>query len=267
MGSVKNKVVWITGASSGIGEALTYELARKGAKLILSARRQEELERVRKKCPLGSQEFIRILPLDLAQSDTLEQKTREAVRFFGHIDYMVHNGGISQRSLAKETKLEVDREIFEVNFFGTIAITKYLLASMLDRSSGHFVVVSSMVGKFASPLRSGYSASKHALHGFFDALRAENGDDGIKVTMVCPGFIKTNVSINARIGSGEKQGVMDNAQANGIAPEVCAQKMRVAMEKEKAEIYVAGAREIFGLYVSRFFPSLLRKLIGRMKVT
>ncbi len=267
MGSVKNKIVWITGASSGIGEALTYELARKGAKLILSARRQDELERVRKACPLGVKEFIRILPLDLAQADTLEQKTREAVEFFGHIDYMVHNGGISQRSLVKDTKLDVDRKLFEVNFFGTIAITKYLLPSMLDRKSGHFVVVSSMVGKFATPLRSGYSASKHALHGFFDALRAENNDDGIKVTMVCPGFIKTNVSVNALVGTGEKQGTMDDAQANGISAETCARKMRIAMEKETAEIYVAGAREIFGLYVSRFFPSLLRKLIGRMKVT
>jgi short-subunit dehydrogenase len=267
MVSVKNKVVWITGASSGIGEALTYELARKGAKLILSARRQDELERVRKACPLGAQEFIRILPLDLALADTLEQKTREAVGFFGHIDFMVHNGGISQRSLASETTIDVDRKIMEVNFFGAVAITKFLLPFMVDRKSGHFVVVSSMVGKFASPLRSGYSASKHALHGFFDALRAENSNDGIKVTMVCPGFIKTNVSINALVGSGEKQGTMDEAQANGIAPEVCAKKMRIAMEKEKAEIYVAGAREIFGLYVSRFFPALFRKLIGRMKVT
>ena len=267
MSSVKNKVVWITGASSGIGEALTYELARKGAKLILSSRRQDELERVRKACPLGSQEFIRILPLDLALADTLEHKTREAVAFYGHIDFMVHNGGVSQRSIASETNIEVDRKIMEVNFFGAIAITKHLLPSMLDRRSGHFVVVSSMVGKFATPLRSGYSASKHALHGFFDALRAENSSDGIKVTMVCPGFVKTNVSINALTGSGEQQGTMDDAQANGISPETCAKKMRIAMEKGKAEIYVAGAREIFGLYVSRFFPSLLRKLIGRMKVT
>jgi short-subunit dehydrogenase len=267
MAHFKHQVVWVTGASSGIGEALAKELAAQGAKLILSARRLPELERVRNECLSGTAENIRLLPFDLADATSVPQKATEALDFFGHIDYMVHNGGISQRSLAKDTSIDVDRRIFEVNYFGTVALTKALLPEMLKRKKGHFVVITSMVGKFGSPLRSSYSGSKHALHGFFDSLRAESVKDGIKITMVCPGFIRTNVSINALTGSGEKQGTMDKAQANGIPPEVFARKMRKALEKEKAEVYIAGIREKAGLFMHRFFPFIFRRLIAKMKVT
>lgn len=173
MTSISNKVIWITGASSGIGEALAYELAGKGARLILSARRKEELQRVKGNCPAKSQGNIQILPLDLEKSGTLKLSTDAAVQIFGHIDILINNGGVSQRSFAKDTIEEADRKIMEVNFFGTIAVTKYLLPHFLQRKEGHYVTVSSVTGIFGTPYRSTYAASKHALHGFFDSLRAE----------------------------------------------------------------------------------------------
>src|SRR5882724_5284409 len=179
MGYLSNKVIWITGASSGIGEALVYELARnKGVKLILSSRRKEELERVKGNCPQPVQANIRTLPLDLGQPETLRLCVEAAVQFFGHVDILINNGGISQRSLAKDTQLKVDRQVMEVDYFGAFALTKYLLPYFLKRKSGHFVTVSSVMGKMGTPYRSGYAAAKHALHGFFDSLRAELWKEG-----------------------------------------------------------------------------------------
>ena len=141
MSTLAGKVVWITGASSGIGEALTYAFANENCKLILSSRRKEELERVKGNCPTPRQADVRILPLDLSQSSTLALTTEAAVQLFGHIDILINNGGISQRSLAKDTKLDVDRRIMEVDYFGTIAITKYLLPHFISRKAGHYVTV------------------------------------------------------------------------------------------------------------------------------
>jgi short-subunit dehydrogenase len=262
---VKDKVIWITGASSGIGEAITYELARRGARLILSARRKTELERVKSSCPAEAQKYIELLPLDLAQPNSLKLITEAAVQLFGHVDILINNGGISQRSLATETSLEVDRKLMEVNYFGTIALTKYLLPHFTERKQGHIAVVSSLVGKFGSPYRSGYAASKHALHGFFDSLRAELFKDNIKVTMVCPGFIKTNVSVNALTETGDALNKMDDAQANGMAADVFAKKMIKALEKEKNEVYIGG-KEKYGVYLKRLFPNLFAKILRKAKV-
>jgi len=262
-----SQVIWITGASSGIGEALVYAFAKESdVHLILSARRHEELKRVAKTCGLP-QERLLILPLDLAAGDTLPQKAQQALAHFGKVDIMVHNGGVSQRALVKDTRLAVDRAIMETNFFGALILTKALLPSMLARKSGKFVVISSSVGKFGTPLRSTYAASKHALHGFFDSLRAECWRENIKVLIVCPGYIRTQVSVNAFIGTGEKQGTMDEAQAKGIPPEVCAAKILAAIRSDKEEINVAGAKEMLGIYMKRFFPALFSKMIRRMKVT
>ena len=262
--NVKNKVIWITGASSGIGEALAYALAKKGARLILSSRRREELERVRTSCE-GKEEHIQILPLDLGQKNSLRLITEAAIQMFGHIDILINNGGISQRALAKDTAPEVDRQLMEVNYFGTVELTKYLLPHFMERRSGHYVVVTSLVGKFGTPYRSGYSASKHALHGFFDSLRAEVYKSNIKVTIVCPGFIKTNVSINALTEKGEKLNQMDNAQAKGMPAEVFARKMIRAIESEKPEVYIGG-RETYGVYLKRFFPDLFARIVRKARV-
>jgi short-subunit dehydrogenase len=184
MTSISNKVIWITGASSGIGEALTYALAKRNTKLIISARRKEELSRVRENCPQEAQGNVRILPLDLSRADTLQSIVEDAVELFGHVDILVNNGGLGQRSLIHETSLEVDRRLMEVNYFGTIALTKYLLRHFIHRQHGHVATVTSLTGKFGTPYRSSYAASKHALHGFFDALRAEHCKVNIFVTMI-----------------------------------------------------------------------------------
>ena len=265
MASLANKVIWVTGASSGIGEALTNAFCLEGAKIIISARRENELIRVRESCPHESREQIKILPLDLASNNELDNKVKEALTFFGKVDILVNNGGVSQRSLAKETLLSVDRKIMEVNFFGAIALSKYLLPGMIENNGGHFVNVSSLVGKFGTPFRSGYSASKHALHGFFDSLRAEMWKDNIKVTMICPGFIRTSVSLNALTESGENFNKMDNAQAKGMDPTICAQKIIRAIKKEKEEVYIGG-KEKYGIYLKRFFPAIFSKVVRKVPV-
>jgi len=264
MADINGKVWWITGASSGIGEAISLTLNQQGARLIISARREEELERVKQACQ--SPEQVYVLPLDLIEINTFEAKVKEAIKAFGHIDCLVNNGGISQRSLALDTPLSVDRRLMEINFFGTITLSKQLLPHFVANRSGHFVVVSSLVGKFGSPLRSSYAASKHALHGFFDSLRAEHYQDNIKVTIVCPGFIKTQISVNALNAEGEKQNRMDDAQANGMSAEQCAQQIVSAVEKEKEEVNIGG-KEVLGIYAKRFVPTLFSRILRKAKVT
>ena len=265
MGELKNKVIWLTGASSGIGEALAYALASKGARLVLSARRKDELERVKGNCSQEAQAGIRVLPLDLSQSDTLKLSTEAAIQIFGHIDILINNGGISQRGFAAQTQLDVDRRIMEVNYFGTIALTKYLLPHFVSRKQGHFVNVTSITGKFGTPYRSGYAAAKHALHGFFDAVRAEHFRDNIIVTMICPGFIRTKLTLSALTADGTPLNKMDEAQYKGKPAEWCARKIVTAIEKEKEEVYIGG-REVFAVYLKRFFPRLFSRVIRNVAV-
>lgn len=266
MSSLNNKVIWITGASSGIGEALAYGLAKNGARLILSSRRKEELERVKGNCSASVQPNIRVLPLDLSQASTLQLSTEAAVQLFGHVDILINNGGISQRSLAKDTKIEVDREVMEIDYFGTVALTKYLLPHFLKRKSGHFVVTSSVMGIIGTPYRSGYSAAKHALHGFFDSLRAEVWKEKVLVTLVCPGWIRTNVTLNALTGDGSKLNQMDKTTEHGLSSAYCAKKVIEAIEKKKEEVYIGGTKEVFAVYTKRFFPMLFSRIVRKAKV-
>lgn len=260
-----NSVIWITGASSGIGEALTYALHERNARLIISSRRRERLEEVKNNCA-GNKDNIYVLPLDLADTESLALKAEEALRFFGHIDYLFNNGGISQRSLAVETDMEVVRKVMEVNFFGTVALTRALLPSMIDRQQGHIVVTSSVMGKFGTRMRSTYAASKHALHGWFDSLRQEVADQNIDVTLVCPGFIKTNVTVNALKGDGSTLGEMSKGQQNGMSPDVCARKMLGGIEKGKEEFYIGG-KEVWAVWLKRLAPRLLNKVLRKSNVT
>jgi short-subunit dehydrogenase len=262
MKSLTNQIIWITGASSGIGEALAYELSKAGAKLILSSRRKEELVRVKNNCK--NPEKIKVLLIDLADKANLTQITKQAIQIYGRLDILINNAGISQRSLVAETLLSVDRQIMEVNYFANIALTKSVLQSMLDNKSGHIVNISSLVGKFGTPYRSAYAASKHALHGFYDSMRAELWSSNIKVTLICPGFIKTNVSINALDKEGNKTREMDDAQANGMLPEVAALKIIKAIKKEKEEVFIGG-KEVYAVYLKRFLPSLFSKIIKKAK--
>lgn len=261
---VDGKVIWITGASSGIGKALAMALSRRSCDLILSSRRQEALEEVKSQCQ--NQERIRILPLDLEKIDELDAKAKAAQEFFGRVDILINNGGISQRSLAMETELEVFSRLMTINYLGSVALSKALLPGMVKRGQGLHVAVTSLVGKFGTPLRSGYSASKHALHGFYDSLRAEVSNQGVEVLLVCPGFIKTNVSINAFTADGSKQGTMDDAQEKGMPADVFAKKCIAAIESGREEVNIGG-KERFGVFIKRFFPSLFSKMVKTAKVT
>jgi short-subunit dehydrogenase len=268
MTKVSNKVIWLTGASSGIGEALAYALAGKGAKLILSARRKEQLERVKGNCPAHVQPNIRILPIDITQPDTLKLCTEAALQFYGRIDILINNAGVSQRSLAKETSIEVDRKIMDVNYFGTVELTKHLVPYFIHQQSGHLVTVSSVTGKFGTPYRSGYAASKHALHGFFDSLRAELWKDTkgkVKVTMICPGFIHTPITYSALTGNGKPLGKMDEATFKGKPATWCAKKIIRAIENNKREAYIGGI-EVIAVYLQRFFPGILATYLQKGKV-
>jgi short-subunit dehydrogenase len=265
MQKLQGKIIWLTGASSGIGEALAYELSRKGAYLILSARRKEELERVKANCP-GNQDHIVILPLDLSDSFAVPQKAKEAETFFGPVDILINNGGISQRAMAVDTDMEVDRKVMEVNYFGAIALSKALLPGMIARKSGHHVVVTSAVGIISTPWRSGYAASKHALHGFYDALRTEVHDYNIKITLILPGFINTPITLKALTGDGSALNVMDEVTAKGMSAEKCARLIVKAIEKQKEEVYVSGPKEKFAIYMKRFWPGMYSRLIRKAKV-
>ncbi len=262
--SFAGQVIWITGASSGIGEALAYAFSAQGARLVLSARRQTRLEAVRASCTNPARHLI--APLDLAQSTTIPGIVETVLEQTGRIDILINNGGVSQRALASETPLDVDRRIMEVNYFGTVALTKAVLPSMLARQAGRIVVISSVVGKFGSPVRSAYAASKHALHGFFDSLRAEVYDDNLRVTIICPGFVTTDISVNALTKDGSAQGTMDNAQAAGMAPDECATRIMHALVRNKDEVYIGG-REIMGIHINRLAPGLFNRIIRRTSVT
>ncbi len=259
------KIVWITGASSGIGEAVAYALARKKAKLILSARRTEELNRVKNRCAELSGEGVQTLTADLTDEASLPGITVEAIKCFGHIDILINNGGISQRSIVHETSIEVFRRLMEVNFFGAVSLTKNLIPHFIQRGQGHFVVISSVTGKFGTPYRSGYAASKHALHGFYDAVRAEYFKHNIIVTMICPGVIHTPISVSALKGDGTENKKMDPLQAKGMPVEQCAARIVHATEHQKQEVYIGG-KEVALLYIKRFFPGLFSIIVRNVAV-
>lgn len=259
---INDRLVWITGASSGIGEALAYELSRRGARLVLSSRREAELRRVREQCEQPASHTVQ--PLDLADPASLEEATSRVQAEVGPVDVLVNNGGISQRATAAETDMAVVRRIMEVNFFGAVQLTKAVLPEMRARGMGHIAVVSSVVGKFGTPNRSTYAASKHALHGWFDSLRAEVHDEGLSVTLVCPGYVQTNVASNALTNDGTPLG--DEATERGIRPSDCAASIADAIEQDKAEVYVGGW-EVMGVYAKRFVPGLFRRVVRRFDGT
>ncbi len=262
---LKNKIIWITGASSGIGKSLAIHLSQQNTKLILSSRNESSLNEVKKECSYPDN--VRVLSLDLEDYSNFESKVEQAITFFGRVDVLVNNGGISQRSLAKDTDIDVDKRLMNINYLGTVALTKAILPYFIKHKFGHFVVTTSIVGKIGTPLRSTYAATKHALHGFFDSLRAEVHQDNIKVTLVCPGFVTTNVSKNALTGDGSPQDKMDTATANGIHPDRFAKLMAEAIIKEKEEAYIAGAKEKLGVYAKRFYPKIFSKMIRKLSVT
>lgn len=254
----KNKIVLITGASSGIGEALAIQFLNSGAIVIGTSRKTDSLQGLKNKFP----DRFFAMELDLEKTETISTKIAEIISRHQRIDILINNGGVSQRSNALDTSMEIDRKIMEVNYFGNIAMTKAVVPYLRKQKSGQIIVISSIAGKFGFYLRSAYSAAKHALHGFYESLRLEEEDNGIKVLMVCPGKVVTNISYNALKGDGSTHNTMDKQQAEGVSAEICAQQIIKGIENNKEEIFIGG-REIKAVKVKRLFPKLFSKIIRK----
>jgi len=261
MSELNNKVIWITGASSGIGEALVYECAKKNVLIVLSARREGELFRVSKAAGLTSSNSL-IIPFDLSDTSQAKEYAQQIITKFGRIDILINNGGQSQRSSVIETSAETERQLMEINYFSAVNLSKAALPVMLKYGSGKIVVVSSIAGKFGFFLRSSYSAAKHALHGYFESLRLENEKKGISVLMVCPGKIKTNVSLNAASSTGDSHNKMDPSHENAMSAQECAKQIIAGIMNDKEEIFIGG-KELLIVKIKRFFPKLFGKLIRK----
>ncbi|XP_068746520.1 dehydrogenase/reductase SDR family member 7-like [Montipora capricornis] len=273
--ALQGKVVWITGASSGIGEYLAYELAKCGSKLVLSARRKEELERVKQKCvaissalyPSFQDQDVLVLPLDLSQFSMHEILTNDVIKHFGKVDILVNNAGKLHVSWFKETPVEIDRVLFDINVIGTISLTKAVLPNMIQQQKGHIVVVSSVVGKYGGPLSSSYSATKFALHGIFDSARLELGTHNINVQIVCPGPIKSNIlaqafTNNMNVTLKDTPSIFakfENA-AKRMPTERCAKLMVVGMANDLDEVWISENPFLLTYYMNEYLPNLFKWL-------
>lgn len=264
---LQDKVVLITGASSGIGEALAHAFYKAGCKVILAARRTEELERVQRELLATSVNVIvhhpSILKLDLSDLKGIPQKAQEALNIHGRIDILINNGGVTLRGTAMDTTIDTDLKIMVTNYFGPISLTKSLLPSMIQNEGGHIVAVSSVQGKLAIPFRSSYAASKHAMQAFFDTLRAELSRQNIKVTVVSPGYVRTNLSVNAFTGNGAQYGVMDGATAAGMSPEVAATKIVTSVIQEDKDVVLSTCGPKLGILLRTLCPDLFFYLMSR----
>lgn len=256
--------VWITGASSGIGEACAYRYAAQGARLILTSSSAERLEKVAEKCRAAGATQVVVLPYDFSSNDDIEALVQSAWDATEGIDIVMLNAGISQRTNVEDTSMEMVRKIMEVNYFAPVAIAKDLLPRMLSAGGGKIAVTTSIAGRFGFPLRCGYSSSKFALYGFFETLQAEYHDKGIRVTIVCPGRVNTNISRYALDKGGKPHGVMDPGQAGGMSAADAARIITGAVAKGRREVLV-GRKELLMVYIKRFFPSLCATLARKIK--
>lgn len=255
-----DKVIWITGASSGIGEALARKLIQHtNAKLILSARNTQKLNEL---AHLTRVDRVLILPFDLSTNFDAQQLVNAIIQRFGKIDMLINNGGISQRAQVLETPEHVERQLFEVNYFSYVKLTKAVLPLMIQQKYGHIVVISSIAGKFGFYLRSTYCATKHALHGYFESLRLEYEKQGIIVSIVCPGKVKTNISINAISSDGKTHGQLDDSHQKAISANTAAEIILKELARQKNEFYIGG-KEILIVYLKRYCIPLFNWLIRK----
>ncbi|MCG8574795.1 MAG: SDR family oxidoreductase [Flavobacteriales bacterium] len=260
----KDKVAWVIGASSGIGEETARQMNKAGAIVILSARKEDLLEKVQQS--LANPERSQIVPLDLVQQENFKEIAKGIYEEHGAIDYLFNNGGVSQRGEAFDTSEDVDRKIMEINYFGNIALTKAVLPYMRKQGSGHIIAMSSIAGKFGFYLRSAYAASKHAMQGFYESLLLEEADNNIKVTIAYPGKINTEISKSALNSAGEAHGKMDHNQETGMPVEECVRRLLKAVIKNRKSILI-GNKEIYAVYIKRFFPSLFWRIIKNQSAT
>lgn len=254
----ESRIIWITGASSGIGEALALHWSSHGTTLILSGRSVPQLERVAEACRAREAEVL-LVPFDLTNRDEITRAVEKVVSAVPRIDVLVNNGGIGQRSLIVQTPPEVSRRIMETDFWGHIELTQALLPFMVENGGGSIAVISSLSGLFGFPQRAFYCAAKHALHGFFETLQLEHHHDNIHVTMVCPGRVKTNISYHALTSSGREHGLMDKGQENGVSAAYCAAKIDRALKSRRRQVII-GKKEVIMPYLKRFLPSLFFRI-------
>jgi dehydrogenase/reductase SDR family member 7B len=257
------KVAWITGASSGIGESLVYEFAGRGATVVASSNDLPGLERVKAACADKSAN-VHCVPFDLADTSGIEKIVEKQIDTFGRIDFLINIGGISQRARIDETPMWLDRKIFEINYFGTIALTKAVLPFMIQQKSGHVLATSSISGRFGFPLRSAYSASKQALHGFFETLYLENKRFNIRSSVIIPGRVRTSISFHALNAEGKEHGKLDDGLAKGILPVRAAEIIINGIVRDKREILV-GRSELLLLHIRRYFPWLFFRIADKIK--
>ncbi len=260
--NLTNKVVWITGASSGIGEASAHELAKENCKIILSARRIEELNRVKKDILLADENIL-VLPIDLEEHHNANIWTQKVIDKFGRIDILINNGGISQEGFALNTSTEVEQKIMNINYFGNVALSKSVAPIMQKQKSGKIVVITSIIGKFGLPKLSTYAASKHALYGFYDSFRLELHKDNISILLVSPGFINTNVTLNAVTGDGSIFNKNSPAQENGMDTNVFAKKFISILKSNRNHKYI-GSKELLTIPFKTFFPNLFYSIMLKM---
>jgi len=255
----KDKVVWITGASSGIGEEMSYRFSELGARLILSSRNSDKLDKVNNNLPLGASS-AEVIPVDLEKLDTLNEITDKAWSAFGHIDIFVSNAGVGVRALVNDTDFDIDRKVMSVNYFAPVVITKRLLPKFVEQGHGRFVVISSLSAKYGVPKLAPYSASKHALEGFFESLRTETYEQNIDINMVVPGIIKTQIMINAETGDGGKYGKMGTTYDNAYSAKRAAKDIVEAVSRNKEAVFVGGTEGVT-LLINRLSPWLMRRFI------
>ncbi|HLN21436.1 MAG TPA: SDR family NAD(P)-dependent oxidoreductase [Bacteroidales bacterium] len=259
-----NKVAWITGASSGIGEALVRKFVDEGAFVFASSNDPAGLEKVKSSCTYP--DMVHCVAFDLSENDKIPGIAEAELSRTGRIDYLLNIGGISQRARIDETPLWLDRKIFEINYFGTITLTKAVLPYMLKQKSGHILATSSISGRFGFPLRSAYSASKQAIHGFFETLYLENKQNNLRVSVIIPGRVRTAISVHALESDGREHGKLDDGQAKGLLPEQAANIIIKGIVKDKREILV-GRSEMFMLHIRRYMPWLFFRIADKIKST
>ena len=263
MKNFQDKIIWITGASAGIGEEMARQLSQKGATIILSARRKEALEKVQQSLPFPEKSYV--LTIDMEAPETFSEKVNEVIQKFGKVDLLFLNAGISQRSYVANTDISVDRRLMEVNYFGPVALTKILLPFLQKQKESYIAVNSSLAGKFGFFERSAYSASKFALHGFFETLRLEEAENNIHVNMLCAIGIKTGISQNALDGSGKAYNKESAMQEEGIAVDDCVSQMIEGISKNKKEVIIGKGMQRHSTKIKELMPELFFKMLLKRK--
>lgn len=266
----ENQVVWITGASRGIGAELARTFAAQGARLILSAPESERsgLDKTVAMCQSLNVKggAYRIETFDLTCSEEVEQAYARIQSGGWQVDVLVHNAGITHRSMALETSLDVDRKIMAVNYFGPLQLTKLVAPDMICRGRGSIVAVASVLGLIATPHRSAYIAAKHALHGFFEALRTETLDQGLHVMLAYPGFVNTDISVHALTAKGGTHGKQDPGQSKAMLPQQVAQAIVDGLAQRQPRLLIAG-KEGWLVLLQRLAPSLVTRIVRRVATT